>query len=121
MQYERGYGPCLEAAIGVEVIEIVDGRTEGRWPGYIPTFLARGALSSIAVPVPAAHLSAALNVYVPVARAFTDDDRDTLAEFGAIYNAVLGRHFPALAVVVVSGLVVPLARIEIETTAVVPE
>ena len=47
-------------------IEIADGRTEDRWPDYLPTFLDRGALSAIAVPVPAAHLAAALNVYARV-------------------------------------------------------
>jgi GAF domain-containing protein len=75
MQYGRGHGPCLEAALGGHVVEILDGRTEERWPDYVPTFLERGALSSIAVPVPAAQLAAGLNVYAPTARAFTEDDR----------------------------------------------
>jgi GAF domain-containing protein len=83
MQYERGHGPCLEAAIGGEVIEIVDARHETRWPDYVPIFVDRGALSSVAVPVPAAQLSAALNVYAPVARGFTDADRQTLGAFAA--------------------------------------
>lgn len=40
---------------------------------------------------------------------------------GAIYRELMGRHFPAMAVVEVAALVEPEARIEIETTAVVPE
>ena len=44
-----------------------------------------------------------------------------IAEVGAEYRAVIGRHYPAMAVVQVSGLMEPGARIEIETTAVVPE
>jgi enamine deaminase RidA (YjgF/YER057c/UK114 family) len=47
--------------------------------------------------------------------------RSNLAEIGAIYKALMGRNFPAMAVVQVGGLVEPQARIEIETTAVVPE
>ena len=47
--------------------------------------------------------------------------RSNLPEIGAIYKAVMGRNFPAMAVVEVGGLVEPQARIEIETTAVVPE
>ena len=47
--------------------------------------------------------------------------RSSLAEIGAIYKAVMGRHFPAMAVVEVAGLVEPQARLEIETTAVVPQ
>jgi hypothetical protein len=75
MQYARGYGPCLDAALGGHVIEIVDGATEGRWPDYVPIFLELGARSSLAVPVPAAQLVAGLNVYAPAADAFTVENR----------------------------------------------
>ena len=44
-----------------------------------------------------------------------------IAEVGAEYRAVIGKHYPAMAVVEVRGLMEPGARIEIETTAVVPE
>jgi len=43
----------------------------------------------------------------------------SLAEVGAAYREVMGKTFPAMAVVVVSGLVEDGARLEIETTAVV--
>jgi GAF domain-containing protein len=82
-QYGQGYGPCLEAAECGQVVEIRDGRTEDRWPDYTPRFLARGALSSLAVPVPAAQLTAGLNVYAPRAGAFTDDDRRAVLEFAS--------------------------------------
>lgn len=39
---------------------------------------------------------------------------------GAKYREILGAHFPAMTVVVVSGLLEPRARLEIEATAVVP-
>lgn len=42
-------------------------------------------------------------------------------EIGEIYRAVNGRHFPAMAVVEVSGLMEADAKLEIETLAVVPE
>jgi enamine deaminase RidA (YjgF/YER057c/UK114 family) len=44
----------------------------------------------------------------------------SLAEVGAVYREVMGKSFPAMAVVVVSGLIEDGARLEIETTAVVP-
>jgi enamine deaminase RidA (YjgF/YER057c/UK114 family) len=47
--------------------------------------------------------------------------RSSLAEIGAVYKAIMGRNYPAMAVVEVGGLVEPEARIEIETTAVVPQ
>lgn len=88
-QYERGYGPCLDAALGGVFTEIADGRTEERWPDYVPRFLARGALSALAAPVPAAHPIAGLNVYARTVRAFTDDDRSALVQFAAYAGAAL--------------------------------
>ncbi|HEX8257448.1 MAG TPA: RidA family protein [Allosphingosinicella sp.] len=44
-----------------------------------------------------------------------------LREIGAVYRELIGKHYPAMAVVIVAGLVEPAARIEIETTAMVPE
>jgi enamine deaminase RidA (YjgF/YER057c/UK114 family) len=42
-------------------------------------------------------------------------------EAGAIYRELMGKNFPTMAVVEVSGLMEPDAKIEIETTAMVPE
>ncbi len=44
-----------------------------------------------------------------------------LKEVGAAYRELMGRNFPTMAVVQVSGLVEDEARLEIEATAVVPE
>ncbi|MCV2889023.1 RidA family protein [Ruegeria aquimaris] len=41
------------------------------------------------------------------------------AEIGASYRKVMGRHFPAMAMVVVAGLVEDDALVEIEATAVI--
>jgi enamine deaminase RidA (YjgF/YER057c/UK114 family) len=41
-------------------------------------------------------------------------------EMGAIYREIIGRHYPAMTVVEVSGLIEARARVEIEVTAVVP-
>lgn len=43
------------------------------------------------------------------------------AEIGRVYREIMGRTFPAMAVVAVAALVEPAALIEIETIAVVPE
>jgi len=42
-------------------------------------------------------------------------------EIGKVYREVMGRHFPAMAVVVVAGLLEERAKVEIEGTAVVGE
>ena len=44
-----------------------------------------------------------------------------LKDVGAAYRELMGRHYPAMAVVQVSGLVEDEARLEIEATAVIPE
>lgn len=41
------------------------------------------------------------------------------AEIGAVYRKVMGRHFPAMAMVVVAGLIEDEALLEIEATAVI--
>lgn len=43
-----------------------------------------------------------------------------LEPIGAAYRELMGRHFPAMAVVVVAGLVEAEAKVEIEATAVLP-
>jgi enamine deaminase RidA (YjgF/YER057c/UK114 family) len=48
------------------------------------------------------------------------DYLDRVKEIGAAYRDVMGRHFPAMSVVEVSGLLEPRALVEIEVTAVVP-
>jgi enamine deaminase RidA (YjgF/YER057c/UK114 family) len=43
----------------------------------------------------------------------------SLAEIGAAWKELMGRNFPTMSVIIVSGLVEPEAKVEIETTAVV--
>jgi enamine deaminase RidA (YjgF/YER057c/UK114 family) len=47
--------------------------------------------------------------------------RASLAGIGAAWRELMGKNFPAMAVVGVTALVEPKAKIEIETTAMVPE
>ena len=55
---------------------------------------------------------------------YITDKREYLAQakqIGAAYRAVMGRNFPAMAVVQVAALVEDEARVEIEATAVIPD
>jgi enamine deaminase RidA (YjgF/YER057c/UK114 family) len=45
---------------------------------------------------------------------------ENLRAIGAAYREVMGRHFPAMAVVEVAGLLEPEAKVEIEAVAVLP-
>lgn len=46
---------------------------------------------------------------------------NNLKGLGAVYKAVIGRHYPAMALVQVVALVEDRAKVEIEATAVIPE
>ena len=50
-----------------------------------------------------------------------EEYRANLAGIGAAWRELIGRHFPTMAVVAVTALVEPRARIEIEATAMVSE
>jgi enamine deaminase RidA (YjgF/YER057c/UK114 family) len=55
---------------------------------------------------------------------YITDKQEYLANlrgFGAAYREIIGRHFPAMAVVQVVALMEDAARIEIEATAVLPK
>jgi enamine deaminase RidA (YjgF/YER057c/UK114 family) len=55
---------------------------------------------------------------------YVTDKREYLVrapELGAVYRALMGRHYPAMAVIEVKALIEDRAKIEIETTAVVPK
>jgi enamine deaminase RidA (YjgF/YER057c/UK114 family) len=49
-----------------------------------------------------------------------DEYMASLAQLGAAWKELMGRNYPAMAVIIVAGLVEKDAKIEIETTAVVP-
>ena len=74
LQYEEGYGPCMDAGrTGMPMI-VTDMRTETRWPTYTPRVLKRGVLSSLSVPIPFQGVTiGALNNYSSQADAFGDD------------------------------------------------
>jgi enamine deaminase RidA (YjgF/YER057c/UK114 family) len=49
-----------------------------------------------------------------------DNYRAVLRELGVVYREVMGGHYPAMALVEVSGLVEPAAVVEIAATAILP-
>jgi GAF domain-containing protein len=53
LQYEHGYGPCMDAGRGGVPLRIDDMRTEQRWPHYVAHLLqATPVLSSLSIPLP---------------------------------------------------------------------
>ncbi|MGY1810626.1 ANTAR domain-containing protein [Blastococcus sp. SYSU D00669] len=71
LQYERGYGPCLDAGRGNVVLRIDDMTSEQRWPDYVSRVRELGVGSSLSVPLPYQGTSiGALNNYSSTPRAF---------------------------------------------------
>jgi GAF domain-containing protein len=71
LQYERGYGPCMDAGRGNVVLRVDDMREESRWPDYVSRVLDTGVRSSLSVPLPFQGASiGALNIYSTRPEAF---------------------------------------------------
>lgn len=75
LQYQEGYGPCMDAGRGGVVLRVDDMRTETRWPTYIPRVVAQGVRSSLSIPLPFQDTSiGALNNYSSLPSAFDSEE-----------------------------------------------
>jgi GAF domain-containing protein len=82
LQYEQGFGPCLDAGRLNEKQHIEDATVEERWPAYIGKARREGLRSSLSVPLPVeSYLVGALNMYSVTPHAF---DNETLQLSGAL-------------------------------------
>ncbi|MEH1100512.1 GAF and ANTAR domain-containing protein [Micromonospora sp. CPCC 205561] len=87
-QYDRGYGPCLDASTSGSPISVPDMADEERWPDWAAQAKGAGVGSSLSIGLPIqAAVVGALNVYSDAAHAF-DRDAVTAAEGFAAYAAV---------------------------------
>jgi GAF domain-containing protein len=84
MQYERGYGPCMDAGRAGQMFLVDDMRTEQRWPDYAQNVLGCGVLSSLSVPLPFQGVTiGALNTYASQPKVFDDTDIELAQEVAA--------------------------------------
>jgi len=80
LQYEQGYGPCMDAGRAGVVLRIDDTRTEQRWPDYVPRVLEVGVRSSLSMPLPyQGSTIGALNIYSTRAQAFSSAESEEAA------------------------------------------
>lgn len=87
--------------------------------GFVPQVeqILRNILDVLAVAGGRAEHVARLTWYVRSIATY----RASVSELGPAYLRVMGRHFPAMALVEVAGLVEPQALLEIEATAILPD
>ncbi len=99
LQYEHGYGPCLDAGRGGVPLRIDDMSIEERWPEYVAHVQAEtGVRSSLSIPLPYQGSSiGALNNYSTHPAAFADPASLAagleVAEFVAIAVANADAHW----------------------------
>jgi GAF domain-containing protein len=94
IQYERGYGPCVDAGVTGTLLRVDDMRVETRWPEYVTGVLPRGVLSSLSIPLPLqTEVVGALNCYSRRSAAFDAAATETGVELAghvavAVVNAM---------------------------------
>lgn len=75
LQYQRGYGPCMDAGRAGQVFRVSDMRTEQRWPDYARHAAALGVRSSLSIPLPFQGASiGAVNNYSAEPGSFDEED-----------------------------------------------
>jgi GAF domain-containing protein len=88
-QYARGFGPCLDAALSGDTINISDTETDDRYPEFGAVAARAGMRSVLAVGMPVAHrVAGGLNFYAAAPGVFDPDGVD-LARAFADYGAVI--------------------------------
>jgi GAF domain-containing protein len=91
LQYERGYGPCMDAGRAGQVLLIDDMRSEQRWPDYAQHAAAHGVLSSLSVPLPFQGATiGALNTYAGRPQIMDDNDVELAEEVAAWVAIAIG-------------------------------
>ncbi|MFQ1001537.1 GAF and ANTAR domain-containing protein [Modestobacter sp. SSW1-42] len=91
LQYERGYGPCLDAGRAGEIFVVEDMAAEQRWPDYAVHAAERGVGSSLSVPLPFQGATiGALNNYAVRPRAFGEADIALGEEVAAFVAIAVG-------------------------------
>ena len=115
----RGWNNGMLAPEGGRVLFVAGQIGVSAGAGFAAQFGA--ALANVARVVEGAGGTVAdvgrLTIYVTDMEAY----RGSLAEVGAGYRTVFGKHFPAMSLVAVTELVDPRAVVEVEATAVIPQ
>lgn len=117
----RGYSNGMIGPAGGRILFVAgqigwDGERQVVPGGFGPQF--RQALDNVLVVVKGAGGEASdiarLTMYVTSKQEYVD----ALEDVGQAYRALMGRHYPAMALLEVAGLLEPGAVVEIEATAV---
>lgn len=63
-QYDAGYGPCMDAAVAGNTIEVDHSRSDTPYPGFSEAALRAGIYHSVSVGLPVAQrVIGGINIY----------------------------------------------------------
>ena len=114
----KGYSNGIEAEGRIVFVAgMVGWDADGRFPADFPGQFRQALENTLAVLSEAdagPHHITRMTWFIKG----LDHYRDNIPEIGRIYRELIGKNFPAMAVIGVSDLVEPDALLEIETTAV---
>lgn len=83
-QYDIDEGPCLQAVLERDIVEVEDMASEERWPRFARHAAARGLNSSLSLPLMVrSEALGALNLYAVRPKAFSSAERHTASMFAA--------------------------------------
>lgn len=100
LQYQRGYGPCVDAARSGTLLLVEDMRREQRWPDYARHAAAHGVGSSLSVPLPFQSATVgALNNYSSRPHAFGEEDIAVAEEVASWVALVVSNAHAASSIV----------------------
>jgi enamine deaminase RidA (YjgF/YER057c/UK114 family) len=118
----KGYSHAM-AARGVQIF--ISGQVgwdaDGRFQSARLADQVKQALLNIVTVLEAAGASPSHVVRLTWYVTSREEYYEQLADIGAAYRSVMGKHFPAMSVVQVVALMEKESRVEIEATAVVPD
>jgi len=89
-QYEKGFGPCLDAAVSGEKITLTTADPDSPYPDWAQIARRLGVTHTLSVGFPvAAPTVGALNVYNSTGRPFSHDSERILGNFASVAGIVL--------------------------------
>jgi len=95
-QYDRGFGPCMDAAASGQTIKLVTSDPEGLYGDFCRLARGQGVTHTMSMAMPAtAETAGALNFYNSTGHSFSGDDERiarTFASFAGIVVGNLGLH-----------------------------
>lgn len=90
LQYDQGFGPCLDAAANWQTVKVTMDDPDGLYPEFCRIAQDQGVSHSMSLPLPmTAGIAGALNLYNSTGQPFRDEDESVASTFATFAGIVL--------------------------------